>query len=128
MTAQKRAADDDIDDQLYKCVARPPRSISTLHQNLPFSRQRYVLGDDAMKRLRQQHVLIIGAGGLGIEIAKNVVLAGVHVRCSRSSRGHQRYRQIHSRVSHCKIPAPQLCSIWQRSTIYARRTSGKIGT
>lgn len=32
-----------------------------------------------MKRLRQHHVLIIGAGGLGIEIAKNVVLAGVHV-------------------------------------------------
>ena len=43
------------------------------------SRQRYVLGDDAMKRLRQHHVLIIGTGGLGIEIAKNVVLAGVHV-------------------------------------------------
>jgi molybdopterin/thiamine biosynthesis adenylyltransferase len=32
-----------------------------------------------MKRLRQHHVLIISAGGLGIEIAKNVVLAGVHV-------------------------------------------------
>jgi molybdopterin/thiamine biosynthesis adenylyltransferase len=32
-----------------------------------------------MKRLRQHHVLIINAGGLGIEIAKNVVLAGVHV-------------------------------------------------
>jgi molybdopterin/thiamine biosynthesis adenylyltransferase len=32
-----------------------------------------------MKRLRQHHVLIVGAGGLGIEIAKNVVLAGVHV-------------------------------------------------
>jgi molybdopterin/thiamine biosynthesis adenylyltransferase len=32
-----------------------------------------------MKRLRQHHVLIIGIGGLGIEIAKNVVLAGVHV-------------------------------------------------
>jgi molybdopterin/thiamine biosynthesis adenylyltransferase len=46
------------------------------------SRQRYVLGDDAMKRLRQHHVLIIGAGGLGIEIAKNVVLAGVHVNKS----------------------------------------------
>jgi len=37
-----------------------------------------------MKRLRQHHVLIIGAGGLGIEIAKNVVLAGVHVNQSLS--------------------------------------------
>lgn len=43
------------------------------------SRQRYVLGDDAMKRLRKHHVLVIHAGGLGIEIAKNIVLAGVQV-------------------------------------------------
>ncbi len=52
-----------------------------IHSSSSFfsSRQRYVLGDDAMKRLRQHHVLIINAGGLGIEIAKNVVLAGVHV-------------------------------------------------
>ena len=91
MTAQKRAADDDIDDQLYKCVLRQSLSISTSHKHLFFSRQRYVLGDDAMKRLRQQHVLIVGAGGLGIEIAKNVVLAGVHVRFSCSSRDNQRY-------------------------------------
>ena len=128
MTAQKRAADDDIDDQLYKCVLRRPRSISTLHKDLCFSRQRYVLGDDAMKRLRQQHVLIIGAGGLGIEIAKNVVLAGVHVRSSWSSRGTQRYRRVHSRALHCKIRAQQPCSIWQRSTIYAKKTLGRIGT
>ncbi|CAF0838485.1 unnamed protein product [Adineta steineri] len=59
MTTQIPSNDEDIDDQLY-------------------NRQRYVLGDDAMKRLRQHHVLIINAGGLGIEIAKNVVLAGVH--------------------------------------------------
>ncbi|CAF1097144.1 unnamed protein product [Adineta ricciae] len=59
MTNQTSPIDEVIDDQLY-------------------NRQRYVLGDDAMKRLRQHHVLIINAGGLGIEIAKNVVLAGVH--------------------------------------------------
>ncbi|CAF4141138.1 unnamed protein product, partial [Rotaria sp. Silwood2] len=58
MTTQIRSNDEDIDDQLY-------------------NRQRYVLGDDAMKRLRKHHVLIIHAGGLGIEIAKNIVLAGV---------------------------------------------------
>lgn len=42
-----------------------------------YSRQRYVLGDGAMQRLAKSNVLISGAGGLGIEVAKNVVLAGV---------------------------------------------------
>ncbi|KAL8577432.1 hypothetical protein ACOMHN_048067 [Nucella lapillus] len=42
-----------------------------------YSRQRYVLGDSAMKRMAQSSVLIYGLGGLGVEIAKNIVLAGV---------------------------------------------------
>ncbi|XP_076443646.1 ubiquitin-like modifier-activating enzyme 6 [Babylonia areolata] len=42
-----------------------------------YSRQRYVLGDSAMKRMAQSSVLICGLGGLGVEIAKNIVLAGV---------------------------------------------------
>ncbi|XP_075741766.1 ubiquitin-like modifier-activating enzyme 1 [Rhipicephalus microplus] len=42
-----------------------------------YSRQLYVLGRDAMVRLAQSDVLIVGMGGLGVEIAKNVVLAGV---------------------------------------------------
>jgi len=41
-----------------------------------YSRQRYVLGDGAMQRLAKANVLVVGAGGLGIEIAKNIVLAG----------------------------------------------------
>ncbi|CAG5125849.1 unnamed protein product [Candidula unifasciata] len=52
------AEDMEIDDSLY-------------------SRQRYVLGDSAMRRMANSNVLIYGMGGLGIEIAKNVVLAGV---------------------------------------------------
>ncbi|XP_012944645.1 ubiquitin-like modifier-activating enzyme 6 [Aplysia californica] len=48
----------DIDDSLY-------------------SRQRYVLGDSAMHRMANSSVLVYGLGGLGVEIAKNVVLAGV---------------------------------------------------
>ncbi|ESO94579.1 hypothetical protein LOTGIDRAFT_232383 [Lottia gigantea] len=51
-------ASEEIDDSLY-------------------SRQRYVLGDSAMKRMAQSSVLLCGVGGLGIEIAKNIVLAGV---------------------------------------------------
>lgn len=48
----------DIDDSLY-------------------SRQRYVLGDGAMHKLAKANVLIVGLGGVGIEVAKNVILAGV---------------------------------------------------
>ncbi|XP_028679921.2 ubiquitin-like modifier-activating enzyme 1 isoform X2 [Erpetoichthys calabaricus] len=42
-----------------------------------YSRQLYVLGHKAMLRLQTTNVLISGMRGLGAEIAKNVVLAGV---------------------------------------------------
>ncbi|XP_066918728.1 ubiquitin-like modifier-activating enzyme 6 [Clytia hemisphaerica] len=42
-----------------------------------YSRQRYVLGDGAMHKLSKANVLIIGLGGVGVEVAKNVILAGV---------------------------------------------------
>ncbi|KAF9782726.1 ubiquitin activating enzyme [Thelephora terrestris] len=42
-----------------------------------YSRQLYVLGHEAMKRMSVSNVLIVGLDGLGIEIAKNIALAGV---------------------------------------------------
>ncbi|ODV92350.1 hypothetical protein CANCADRAFT_56027 [Tortispora caseinolytica NRRL Y-17796] len=42
-----------------------------------YSRQLYVLGKEAMQQMKSSNVLIIGLGGLGVEIAKNVALAGV---------------------------------------------------
>lgn len=42
-----------------------------------YSRQLYVLGHDAMRRMATSDVLISGLGGLGVEVAKNVILAGV---------------------------------------------------
>ncbi|XP_036594984.1 ubiquitin-like modifier-activating enzyme 7 isoform X2 [Trichosurus vulpecula] len=42
-----------------------------------YSRQLYVLGTDAMRRLRGSSMLVSGMKGLGVEIAKNLVLAGV---------------------------------------------------
>lgn len=42
-----------------------------------YSRQLYVLGHDAMRRMAHSNVLISGMKGLGVEIAKNVVLGGV---------------------------------------------------
>lgn len=42
-----------------------------------YSRQRYVLGDSAMQQMAQSAVFLSGMGALGVEIAKNIVLAGV---------------------------------------------------
>ena len=38
---------------------------------------RYVLGHEAMRKMQMSNVLISGMKGLGIEIAKNIVLGGV---------------------------------------------------
>uniref|UniRef100_A0A8C2B2E8 E1 ubiquitin-activating enzyme n=1 Tax=Cyprinus carpio TaxID=7962 RepID=A0A8C2B2E8_CYPCA len=42
-----------------------------------YSRQLYVLGHEAMKRMQISNILISGLRGLGVEIAKNVILGGV---------------------------------------------------
>ncbi|TPX07669.1 uncharacterized protein E0L32_010667 [Thyridium curvatum] len=42
-----------------------------------YSRQLYVLGHEAMKRMSASNVLIVGLKGLGVEVAKNIALAGV---------------------------------------------------
>jgi ubiquitin-activating enzyme E1 len=42
-----------------------------------YSRQLYVLGHEAMRRMKAASVLISGMRGLGVEVAKNVVLSGV---------------------------------------------------
>uniref|UniRef100_A0A8C3F5U3 E1 ubiquitin-activating enzyme n=1 Tax=Chrysemys picta bellii TaxID=8478 RepID=A0A8C3F5U3_CHRPI len=54
----KNGSDVDIDESLY-------------------SRQLYVLGHEAMKRLQNASVLVSGLRGLGVEIAKNIILGGV---------------------------------------------------
>ena len=42
-----------------------------------YSRQYYVYGKEAMEKMAKASVLICGLGGVGVEIAKNVALAGV---------------------------------------------------
>ena len=58
-TATAMAAVQDVDEALY-------------------SRQLYVFGHEAQQRMARSRVLLLGLGGLGVEVAKNVVLAGVH--------------------------------------------------
>jgi len=42
-----------------------------------YSRQLYVLGHEAMRKMAHSDILISGMKGLGVEIAKNVILSGV---------------------------------------------------
>ena len=53
----------------------PPTSV--VDESL-YSRQLYVLGHEAQARLSLARVLLLGLGGLGLEVAKNLALAGVH--------------------------------------------------
>ncbi|XP_049268909.1 ubiquitin-like modifier-activating enzyme 1 [Rhipicephalus sanguineus] len=64
--SQEKAAQSGSSEQ------KPP----DIDENL-YSRQLYVLGREAMARMAQSDVLISGMGGLGVEIAKNIILAGV---------------------------------------------------
>jgi ubiquitin-activating enzyme E1 len=54
-------------------------AILTIHQFLfgLYSRQLGVIGVEAMKKLTSSSVLISGFGGLGVEIAENIILAGI---------------------------------------------------
>jgi len=42
-----------------------------------YSRQLYVLGHEAMKKMANSNILLVGLRGLGVEMAKNISLAGV---------------------------------------------------
>ena len=43
-----------------------------------YSRQLYVMGHEAQRRMMASAGLVIGVSGLGVEIAKNCILAGIH--------------------------------------------------
>lgn len=67
-----------------------------------YSRQLYVLGHDAMRSMASSDVLISGLGGLGVEVAKNVILGGVksvtlhdNVTCQIEDLGSQFYLNEH---------------------------------
>lgn len=42
-----------------------------------YSRQIYMMGLDSMKKMMKASVLVSGLGGLGVEISKNIILAGI---------------------------------------------------
>jgi len=42
-----------------------------------YSRQLYVMGHEAQRRMMSSRAVILGLSGLGVEIAKNIILAGI---------------------------------------------------
>jgi ubiquitin-activating enzyme E1 len=42
-----------------------------------YSRQLYVMGHEAQKKMAKSDVLLLGMNGVGVEIAKNIILSGV---------------------------------------------------
>jgi len=63
-------------DSPAAAVDQPKTQNGEIDESL-YSRQLYVLGHEAMKRMGSSNVLIVGLRGLGVEIAKNIALAGV---------------------------------------------------
>lgn len=59
---------------------------------------RYVLGHEAMKRMQNSNVLISGLRGLGVEIAKNVILGGVKT-VTVHDQGVAEWKDLSSQVS-----------------------------
>nr|BEH82873.1 ubiquitin/FAT10-activating enzyme [Halocynthia roretzi] len=51
-----------------------------------YSRQRYMLGDRAMRRMATSSALLLGCDTLGVEIAKNLVLTGIKSLCVSDDR------------------------------------------
>ena len=43
-----------------------------------YSRQLYVMGHEGQRRMMASKVVLVGLSGLGVETAKNCILAGVH--------------------------------------------------
>ena len=39
-------------------------------------RQRYIYGESSVRHIGSSHALILGLGGLGFEVAKNLILSG----------------------------------------------------
>jgi ubiquitin-activating enzyme E1 len=45
--------------------------------DIRYDRQERIIGVEAMKFLKASKVLLVGMGGLGVEVAKNIILMGV---------------------------------------------------
>lgn len=84
-----------------------------------YSRQLYVLGHEAMHRMGTASVLIAGMRGLGVEIAKNVILSGVK-SVTVQDEGVTQWADLSSQffLNECNIGQNRaMCSLQQLSAL-----------
>jgi ubiquitin-activating enzyme E1 len=55
----------------------PPTASASVVDEKLYSRQLYVMGHEAQRRMMSSTAVLIGTSGLGVEIAKNIILAGI---------------------------------------------------
>lgn len=64
-------------DTTMEDVSEPPLTSKNEVDEKLYSRQLYVMGHEAQRRMMSSKALVIGLSGLGVEIAKNCILAGI---------------------------------------------------
>ncbi|KAL1416723.1 hypothetical protein MTO96_000673 [Rhipicephalus appendiculatus] len=123
--AKRRRTDDDTDVDSSESEKNRANTSDSAGQKPPYidenfySRQLYVLGRDAMVRMAQSDVLISGLGGLGVEVAKNTIMAGVRsvtlhdeIVCTRVDLSSQYYLNEdnvgQNRAKACEEPLARL--------------------
>lgn len=74
---KKRSADDSAEGEAKRNRSMADGTAVQIDEDL-HSRQLAVYGRETMRRLAGARVLVAGMNGLGVEVAKNVILAGVH--------------------------------------------------
>jgi ubiquitin-activating enzyme E1 len=92
-----------------------------------YAAQLYVFGSNSMRRLAGSSVLILGAGGLGAEVAKSVILAGVKAVTIHDSQTVQlsdlasNFCLTHNQIGHNRVTGslPRLSDLNENVTVSA---------
>ena len=75
-----------------------------------YAAQRAVLGEDAHARLKGARMLVVGAGGIGCEVLKDLVLLGVgHIEIVRRAAHPATKRSVTSALVLC-TPIRRICA------------------
>lgn len=82
---------------LDKCMSNLVVVLVSIIEEMLRAHSSYVIGKEAMHQMSRSRVLVSGVRGLGVEIAKNIVLAGVKTVTVQDA-NHVEYADLSSQV------------------------------